>query len=742
MEPAAVNTRPTAVSSLLGVPGSIAWDGDENKDAEVISGIRPKSSPLPRRRSDSDLDDWEFELTRSSSRRVSFADTIGLHLVRVKEFDSWDKSIPVNFDSLEGEKSVEEYYLSSLYTPPPSEEALVLRVQEQKLELESVELLRGTTTIRGVIRVLNISFDKTVYIRTSLDAWATHFDLLAEYILGSSHGNMDAFSFKLTMVPPFGENGSRVDFCLRYETPVGTFWANNRNQNYVMFCHQKIRELKENQPKDTKGRRKSILKISQEFPFDENRSSNNFESSDVHIDVGEMARVNICETHRGAIQKEPQNLIVESSWNSSGRKQRKAAHMAQRRKRSGQQGTSYSLAMCDKPSFGVQDSTSWEESVKPEISTISSALSEWNGEQASLRKNENDANDGPPLLVRNVIEKDWEESLQEEEEEMMQRCAQDGVWEDKIIVEKELEGKDMEEVVTKEAIKDLEEDMKWREKDYGRTEKTDREEEALEGTDAGAEVEEIVVYFQNKLVDNLCMQMDIGITDADGQIKLENVPETSVQGKLTVNEVSSPCHNESINDVTLHYKSPGGEEMDFIQENTESCLQTDEPANEEEGDGEEKNTSTESLSDDELELYMHSLRDAKKQQNKDFSLCLGKCPSISKRGSRLSMPSISETVDEDHLSNKDDPPDTRSTITLPVLVGGQDSTRSNGMCWKETFSWHNLSRGLLYTVLFVVFFLLAYHYDFLTCFGLYLVSVIWLFCQGEKQSLRRNNKII
>lgn len=260
MEPAAVEPIPTTVSSLLGVPGLITWDGDEANDAEVIGGIRPKSSPLPRRRSANDLKDCELELTPSSSRRVSFADALGLNLVKVKEFDSWDITIPLNFNAMEGEKEVEEYYLSSLYTPSPSQEAMALRVQEQKLELESIELLHQTTILRGVVRVLNVSFDKMVYIRTSLDAWATHFDLLAEYIPGSSDGDTDCFSFKLTLVPPFGEKGTRVDFCLRYETPVGTFWANNSDQNYVMFCHQKIKEPKEKPQKDTSGRRKSILK--------------------------------------------------------------------------------------------------------------------------------------------------------------------------------------------------------------------------------------------------------------------------------------------------------------------------------------------------------------------------------------------------------------------------------------------------------------------------------------------------
>ncbi|KAK6318480.1 hypothetical protein J4Q44_G00117710 [Coregonus suidteri] len=1318
MESAAVEPRPTGVSSLLGVPGLITWDGDEANDAEVIGGIRPRSSPLPRRRSANDLKDCELELTPSSSRRVSFADALGQNLVNVKEFDSWDMTIPLNFDALEGVKEVEEYYLSSLYTPPPSEEAMVLRVHEQKLVLASIELLHGTTILRGVVRVLNVSFDKMVYIRTSLDAWATHFDLLAEYIPGSSDGDTDCFSFKLTLVPPFGEKGARVDFCLRYETPVGTFWDNNSDRNYVMFCHQKVKELKDKPQKYKNGRRKSILKANiHEFPCDENWSSTSCESSDVNKHGGEMTSVNTSESQSGALQDDHQKLLIESSWNSSRRKRQKETRLAkvqdyftqredetqekekgavepsqspqestfpqenpsngpevQRGKRFGLQATSDSLATCNKLYPGLKDSTSLEESVKPENidSMVSSAPSELGGEQSSpipsnksdltaqaaalsqngdtsvskvegsalmqietkksgsaistegthsdntvklenstagsvpgsqtnsftfgnvvaplycqvfgrvasesqsstdsgnrirrrlherdsiactahsyvktnscvsadtqgtpeekqsfesnlehftsglsaekesepeplseeagglprthtalntaaalralipnensglqgppqshihqdntffqtqtpipnttlsqtppdttlsqtppdptqtlidttqgsllqsqtemgskhvsaemtlqgasggyerpdeseemenpssantdkwstctftelvdmpiamletvradlkvfssttelkekittehhifavtctdtlkeetsgtmlkdapivikewtsleklmMRKqtdqvkdelsfevsntlcneenrhsidnedysegdgemttyvrddydkytdkvpkskeedihkedepvikknkedlvpseNENDASDGQPLLKNNILEKDWEGTVEEEEEEMIGKYVEEGEWEEEKVVvgeekmmagEKELEeigeveeteeeeemmagenelekigeeeeteeevGKEVtkEELVVKEVDKDKEEIMLW-EKIKGRVEEEkemvkgeeeiekemedemvveeeleeleeedvkwiewEKEEMVEEEKEEEAEKDKVDIELlddQNELVDELCMPM--GNTcegkGKGGESRNVNVTERSgpEENTFKTDEVSILCYNEAINYVMPDTKHLGGEEMDSIKGDGESYIQTDEPASEKEGEGggEEDNASTESLSDDEMELYMQSLRAAQKQRNKDLSL--GKRPSISRRGSRPSMPSISESVDE--ASNQDDQPDTetvehRSTSKLPLVEGGQDSTRSNVMWWRETFSWHNLSKALLYTVLFVVFFFAAYHYDFLACFGLYLLSVMWLVCQG------------
>nr|XP_020478121.1 protein phosphatase 1 regulatory subunit 3A-like [Monopterus albus] len=250
--------RPSGPCNLLEVPGLSSSDLDDD-EGDVVIGIRPKSSPLPRRKSSVSDEDSEPEPPLSGSRRVSFADAIGLSLVQVKEFDMWDTPKLPMYDFSGGEEA-EEYFLSPLtFTLPLSTEELSVKVRDQKVELETIELLPGTTILKGVIRVLNISFMKAVYVRTTLDTWASHFDLLTEYIPGSSDGLMDCFSFKLTLVPPFGEQGARVDFCLRYETPVGTFWANNNNRNYVLVCHRGIKKDKENPQKENVNK-KSCLK--------------------------------------------------------------------------------------------------------------------------------------------------------------------------------------------------------------------------------------------------------------------------------------------------------------------------------------------------------------------------------------------------------------------------------------------------------------------------------------------------
>lgn len=242
--------RPPQARNLLGVPGFNILDVDE--DEEDFIAIRPKRSPLPRRKSSITDEDLEADVPLCGSRRVSFADAKGLNLVEVKEFDTWEVPKLPGQDA-PGATGIdgEEYYLSPLtFSLMLSSEEVFAKVLQQKIELETIDFLPGTTILKGVIRVLNVSYSKAVFIRTTLDQWATHFDLLAEYIPGSSDGGTDCFSFRLTLVPWFREQGARVEFCLRYETPEGTFWANNNGKNYVLLCHRRIREDTDTQQKE------------------------------------------------------------------------------------------------------------------------------------------------------------------------------------------------------------------------------------------------------------------------------------------------------------------------------------------------------------------------------------------------------------------------------------------------------------------------------------------------------------
>lgn len=211
----------------------------ENSGEEEEESV-DASSPAGSTTGEETDEDSEPEPPPVVRRKVSFADAFGLNLVSVKEFDNVEMTAEVNH-SCEGEVTypLENFYMSCLFTVPSSQEELDQRLEAQMVEMESIELLPGTTTLRGIIRVVNLCYTKSVYARITLDHWNSYFDLLAEYVPGSSDRKTDRFSFKYTLVPPFEREGARVEFCLRYETSVGTFWANNQEMNYVLFCHQK-----------------------------------------------------------------------------------------------------------------------------------------------------------------------------------------------------------------------------------------------------------------------------------------------------------------------------------------------------------------------------------------------------------------------------------------------------------------------------------------------------------------------
>lgn len=194
-------------------------------------------------------DDSEPEPPPVIRRKVSFADAFGLNLVSVKEFDSAEAAELEVSRAAEQEAlhSLEELYMCCLFTVPSSPEELEQRLQAQMVELESIELLPGTTTLRGIVRVVNLCYSKSVFARITFDRWNSCFDLLADYVPGSSDRKTDRFAFKYTLVPPFEREGTRLEFCLCYESSAGTFWANNKGLNYVMFCHQKG-QIKEHGP--------------------------------------------------------------------------------------------------------------------------------------------------------------------------------------------------------------------------------------------------------------------------------------------------------------------------------------------------------------------------------------------------------------------------------------------------------------------------------------------------------------
>ncbi|XP_073475982.1 protein phosphatase 1 regulatory subunit 3A isoform X2 [Aquarana catesbeiana] len=241
---------------LLELPGATDLCTEED---DVKATIKPRLSPLPRRRASSvSSDDGDLEPPPTVTRKVSFADAFGFDLVSVKEFDTWD--VPIVSPNFEMENiKVEEFYLTSSFILPPIG-GLMERLNTKKVTLESVDFIPGTSAMKGIIRVLNLSYEKQVYVRMSLDDWHSFYDLLAEYIPDSSNGRTDQFGFTISLVSPYQKEGARVEFCICYDTSVGTFWDNNDGCNYVLTCQKKFLEVVKPSEDVTDKNKKSCLK--------------------------------------------------------------------------------------------------------------------------------------------------------------------------------------------------------------------------------------------------------------------------------------------------------------------------------------------------------------------------------------------------------------------------------------------------------------------------------------------------
>ncbi|NXW19623.1 PPR3A phosphatase, partial [Circaetus pectoralis] len=276
---------PVSRANLLEVP---TVNDFSSEDEDVKPDIKHRFSPLPRRRNSVSSEEEEADTPPTISRKVSFADAFGFDLVSVKEFDTWEVPNTGQNNDIEDEVfPQEEYFFSQLFTLPASQEELLQKVREQKVQLESVVFLPGITCMNGIIRVLNVSFEKLVYVRMTLNNWLSYYDILAEFMPNSCGSETDQFCFKISLVPPYQKDGAKVEFCIRYETSVGTFWANNNDKNYTLICHKKETAPKvDNKPhkevtdrhlkgclKTTQSSKEEILATSDDDTWNNSRTS-------------------------------------------------------------------------------------------------------------------------------------------------------------------------------------------------------------------------------------------------------------------------------------------------------------------------------------------------------------------------------------------------------------------------------------------------------------------------------------
>ena len=188
----------------------------------------------------------------SAKKAVRFADALGLDLETVRHFlnsnelpvvpKSALRDLNVDFDCDDDDDDlmaavpfVEVRHLRLRFSEPSSSPDFLRRIQQRKVALEYCSANEDEMTVSGTIRCANISFRKQVLVRYSTNRWFTFEDQPASYLMNSSDGITDVFSFSVRL-PPYFAAGDRLEFSVRFSAEGETYWDSNFNNNYCVDC--------------------------------------------------------------------------------------------------------------------------------------------------------------------------------------------------------------------------------------------------------------------------------------------------------------------------------------------------------------------------------------------------------------------------------------------------------------------------------------------------------------------------
>ncbi|CAH0753901.1 unnamed protein product [Bemisia tabaci] len=224
---------------------------EEESKEERLSA--PSECERTKLRRSSSLKTWKTPPdTPGHKKIVRFADVLGLDLADVRTFMDEIPQIPRSaYSDLSG---IDADLFTSTTSPSvestsvPTPKYLVPLFQQpggmldffDKLSLRNVCLENAVVTdpallaVAGTIRVRNVDFDKSVFVRYSLDGWRSFADLKAMYVVNSCDGYSDQFSFVLYAHTL--EIGDRLEFAVLFQTKGDQYWDNNGGINYIFQC--------------------------------------------------------------------------------------------------------------------------------------------------------------------------------------------------------------------------------------------------------------------------------------------------------------------------------------------------------------------------------------------------------------------------------------------------------------------------------------------------------------------------
>ncbi|XP_053368298.1 protein phosphatase 1 regulatory subunit 3C-B isoform X2 [Clarias gariepinus] len=176
-----------------------------------------------------------------AKKRVVFADSKGMSLTAIHVFKDFEED-PVLPSDLQFEMSdlenaivglkVEKEQSFVLDFAQPAADYLDFRNRLKKNLVCLENCVIQDKSLMGTLKVSNVSFEKSVYVRITFDSWKSHTDVPCVY-MNNVYGcaDIDTFSFTIDL-PSSVLHEDRVEFCISYQANDETHWDNNDGKNY------------------------------------------------------------------------------------------------------------------------------------------------------------------------------------------------------------------------------------------------------------------------------------------------------------------------------------------------------------------------------------------------------------------------------------------------------------------------------------------------------------------------------
>jgi len=113
------------------------------------------------------------------------------------------------------------------------------KIEEEFVSLESVHQQESTGVLCGTVKVKEVTFEKSVFIRCTFDNWANQTDIQATYSPPRDpHGGRPppfaTFSFRIELPTNLTHPIKNVQFAVCYRTAGKEFWDSNSGMNYEL----------------------------------------------------------------------------------------------------------------------------------------------------------------------------------------------------------------------------------------------------------------------------------------------------------------------------------------------------------------------------------------------------------------------------------------------------------------------------------------------------------------------------